>query len=96
MDVEPTAKQPCLKQTTLFGQVVVTYADIYAKLTNDSEQFVNEFVRHKRQGRGSYSYTVQNRGSQKHAANQVWRTDIAPRSGTFWKAKTYDLDAVKQ
>ena len=37
MDVEPTAKQLLLKQTTLFGQVVVTDADIYAEPTNDYE-----------------------------------------------------------
>ena len=35
MDVEPPVKRPCLKQTTLFGQVVVTDAGIYAKPTND-------------------------------------------------------------
>ena len=74
MDIELTAKRPCLKQTTLFVNVVVTDLDIYAKLTNDYEQFDNAFVRSEQQGRGSYSYTVQNHASHKCAADQVWQT----------------------
>ena len=77
MDAEPAAKRPCLKQTTLFGQVVVTDVDIYKKPTNDYERFVNEFVRCERRARGSYTCTEQNRASYKRAADQAWRTASA-------------------
>ena len=77
MDAEPAAKRPCLKQTTLFGQVVVTDVDIYKKPTNDYERFVNEFVRRERRARGSYTCTEQNRASYKRAADQAWRTASA-------------------
>ena len=50
--------------TTLYGQVVVSDANIYSKPTNDYEQFVNAFVGHEWRGRG--------RAKQKHAADQAW------------------------